>query len=118
MLLSMNLLQHLPVGCCWLPTHPSLAVVGVVNSRQLLQLDAGDRLLMVLRLQASLDVGDILRLQQALAMLSMRKDGAQAAADKPSQLKSKLHLEHAAAWRPMPRLTQEQQPRFVMHEGI
>ena len=89
MLLSMDLLQDIQVGCCWLPTHPSLDVVGVVYSRQLLQLGAGDRLLVVLRLQASLDVGDILRLQQALPMLPVRKDGAQAAADEPSQLKSK-----------------------------
>ena len=54
MLLSMDLLQHLQVGCCWLPTYPSLAIVGVVNSRQLLQLGARDRL-MVLHLQASLN---------------------------------------------------------------
>ena len=73
MLLSMDLLQHLQVGCCWLPTHPCLAEVGVVNSRQLLQLGAGDRLLMVLHLQASLSLGNSSsRLPQALAMRAVR----------------------------------------------
>ena len=60
MLLSVNLLQHLQVARCWLPTHPSLPIVGVVNSRQLMQLGVGDRLLMELHLQASLGIGDIL----------------------------------------------------------